>query len=73
MWRTLLTLSLFLLVPAPLGAQEPEEDPVPVPFDEPVEDEAKKPEPELHKIYVPYSKLNEVFGTDKERVMVPYK
>jgi len=29
--------------------------------------------PELHKIYVPYEKLDEVFGTDKERVMVPYK
>ena len=32
-----------------------------------------KPAPELHKIYVPYEKLDEVFGTDKERVMVPYK
>jgi hypothetical protein len=29
--------------------------------------------PELHKIYVPYTKLDEVLGTDKERVMVPYK
>jgi len=29
--------------------------------------------PDLHKIYVPYEKLNEVLGTDKERVMVPYK
>jgi hypothetical protein len=34
----------------------------------------EKPEsPELHKIYVPYTKLEEVLGTDKERVMVPYK
>ena len=73
MWRTLLTLSLSLLVLAPVGAQEPEDDPVPVPFNEPVETEEKKPEPELHKIYVPYTKLNEVFGTEKERVMVPYK
>ncbi len=30
-------------------------------------------DPELHKIYVPYTKLDEVLGTDKERVMVPYK
>jgi hypothetical protein len=30
-------------------------------------------EPELHKIYVPYKKLDELLGTDKERVMVPYK
>lgn len=29
--------------------------------------------PELHKIYVPYTKLDEVLGTDKERVMVPYR
>jgi len=29
--------------------------------------------PELHKIYVPYEKLDEVLGTDRERVMVPYK
>ena len=29
--------------------------------------------PELHKIYVPYTKLEEVLGTDKERVMVPYQ
>jgi len=29
--------------------------------------------PELHKIYVPYTKLEDVLGTDKERVMVPYK
>jgi len=29
--------------------------------------------PELHKIYVPYKKLDELLGTDKERVMVPYK
>ncbi|MGQ0614475.1 MAG: hypothetical protein ACT4PV_12135 [Planctomycetaceae bacterium] len=29
--------------------------------------------PEIHKIYVPYEKLDEVFGTDKERVLVPYK
>jgi hypothetical protein len=34
--------------------------------------EETKP-PELHKIYVPYEKLDEVLGTDKERVMVPYK
>ena len=34
----------------------------------------EKPEaPDLHKIYVPYTKLDEVLGTDKERVMVPYK
>jgi hypothetical protein len=32
-----------------------------------------KKEPELHKIYVPYKKLDELLGTDKERVMVPYK
>jgi hypothetical protein len=31
------------------------------------------PAPELHKIYVPYTKLEEVLGTDKERVMVPYQ
>lgn len=30
-------------------------------------------QPELHKIYVPYKKLEELLGTDKERVMVPYK
>ncbi len=30
-------------------------------------------EPELHKIYVPYKKLDELLGTDKERVMVPYR
>jgi hypothetical protein len=29
--------------------------------------------PELHKIFVPYKKLDELLGTDKERVMVPYK
>jgi len=29
--------------------------------------------PELHKIYVPYKQLDEVLGTDTERVMVPYK
>jgi hypothetical protein len=28
---------------------------------------------EIHKIYVPYEKLDEVLGTDKERVLVPYK
>jgi len=28
---------------------------------------------DLHKIYVPYEKLDEVLGTDQERVMVPYK
>jgi len=35
--------------------------------------EAEKPAPELHKIFVPYDKLEELLGTDKERVMVPYK
>ncbi|MHC4938979.1 MAG: hypothetical protein ACYTHK_08425 [Planctomycetota bacterium] len=37
----------------------------------PAQEESKAPE--LHKIYVPYEKLDKVFGTDKERVMVPYK
>ncbi|MHC4548469.1 MAG: hypothetical protein ACYTEZ_06800 [Planctomycetota bacterium] len=35
--------------------------------------DAEPESPELHKIYVPYEKLDEVLGTDKERVMVPYK
>ena len=29
--------------------------------------------PDLHKIYVPYKKLDEVFGKETERVMVPFK
>ncbi|MHC4450788.1 MAG: hypothetical protein ACYS0E_11745, partial [Planctomycetota bacterium] len=37
----------------------------------PAQEENKAPE--LHKIYVPYEKLDQVLGTDKERVMVPYK
>ena len=35
--------------------------------------DAEPKQPELHKIYVPFEKLDEVLGTDKERVMVPYK
>jgi hypothetical protein len=34
------------------------------------EEEAK---PKLHKIYIPYKKLDELLGSDEERVMVPYK
>ena len=37
------------------------------------QDAPEKRPPDLHKIYVPYKKLDEVLGTDKERVMVPYK
>ena len=33
----------------------------------------EKKAPDIYKIYVPYEKLDEVFGTEKERVMVPYK
>jgi len=73
MRRLLLLLSLCLFSVTNLLAQDDGDEPVPVPV--PVEEpEADQPnEPELHKIYVPYSKLSEVFGTDKERVMVPYK
>ncbi|MDH3591464.1 MAG: hypothetical protein OER88_06275, partial [Planctomycetota bacterium] len=36
-------------------------------------DPAEAKAPDLHKIYVPYEKLEELLGTDKERVLVPYK
>ena len=65
----LLFVSATLFV-APLLAQDGA-DPLP---DDPIipttEETKPKQAPELHKIYVPYSKLDDVFGTEKERVMV---
>ncbi|MEM8883111.1 MAG: hypothetical protein AAGD14_03490 [Planctomycetota bacterium] len=57
----------LLLLAFPLLAQD---DPFPELI--PAAEEEKKP-PELHKIYVPYDKLDQVLGSGKERVMVPYK
>ncbi len=70
MRRTLVLPLLFaILLPHVLWAQDG-------PPEKPAKPEPKKkadPQPELHKIYVPYKKLDELLGTDKERVMVPYK
>ena len=67
--RALLPLFLLALF---ASAQETDESLVP-PIPPGVVDEEEPKTPDLHKIYIPYEKLEEVFGTDKERVMVPYK
>ncbi|MEE8106763.1 MAG: hypothetical protein V3T86_14620 [Planctomycetota bacterium] len=60
-------LCALILATAPLLAQD---SPAP---DDLLKTNGEKPAPEIHKIYVPYEELDKVFGTDKERVMVPYK
>ncbi|MHC4955348.1 MAG: hypothetical protein ACYTGZ_15960 [Planctomycetota bacterium] len=72
MRRFAFSLCIALTFASILPAQDPvdEAQPAEKPAEKPAE---VKKAPDLHKIYVPFDKLDKVFGTDKERVMVPYK
>ncbi len=72
--RSLLILGLGLFVFATAGfGQAPDSPEQPKSDKEAPADATPKKTPDLHKIYVPYEKLEELLGTDKERVLVPYK